>query len=107
MKINKFQKGDLFGSKEITHDEYTKLYGDFVYRFKKKDVGKSSFSKQVIKLIKLYNRIGYCYNLDIMQLTACLVDNPITMITVDSYSFLFNCMAVVLRLFDSLNIKLS
>ena len=41
------------------------FYGDLVYRFRKKNVGKS---EQFRKLINRYNRIGY--SLDIMQQTA-------------------------------------
>ena len=69
------------------------FYGDLVYRFRK-IVEKSSFSEQFRKLINQYKRIGY--NLDIMQQTACLVVNPVT---VDSYDFPFNCTAAV-RLSD-------
>ena len=57
-----------------------------------KSMEKSYFSEQFRKLIDRYKRIGY--NLDIMRQTACLVVNPIT---VDSYAFLFNCMAVGLQ----------
>ena len=41
------------------------FYGDLVYRFKKKNVGKSNFSEQFRKLINRYKRIGY--SLDIMR----------------------------------------
>ena len=41
------------------------------------------------KIVKRYIRVGY--NLDIMQQSACLVLNPIT---VYSYGFLFNCTTV-------------
>ena len=53
-------------------------------------MGKSNFSEQFRKLINCYKRIGY--SLDIMQRTACLVINPVT---VDGYALLFNCKAVV------------
>ena len=39
--------------------------------------------------IKRLKKVGY--NMDIMRQTACLVVNPIT---IDSYSFPFNCTAV-------------
>ena len=66
------------------------FYGDLVYRFKKKNVGKSNFSEQFRKLINRYKRIGY--SLDIMRQTACLVVNPII---VDGYASLFNCTTAV------------
>ena len=64
------------------------FYGDLVYKFKR-IVGKSSFSEKFKKIVKRY--ISLEYNLDIMQQSACLVLNPIT---VYSYGFLFNCMMV-------------
>ena len=62
--------------------------GDLVYKFKQ-IVGKPNFSDQFKKTIKRYIRVGY--SLDIMQQSACLVLNPIT---VYSYGFLFNCTTV-------------
>ena len=64
------------------------FYGDLVYKFKR-NVGKPNFSDQFKKIVKRYIRVGY--NLDIMQQSACLVLNPIT---VNSYGFLFNCTTV-------------
>ena len=55
----------------------------------KRIVGKHNFSDQFKKIVKRYIRVGY--NLDIMQQSACLVLNPIT---VYSYGFLFNCTTV-------------
>ena len=49
----------------------------------------TDFSDQFRKIIMCNKRIGY--NLNVMQQSACLVINPIT---VDGYSALFNCMAV-------------
>ena len=66
------------------------FYGDLVYKFKRM-VGKANFSDQFKKIVKRYIRVGY--NLDIMQQSACLVLNPIT---VYSYAFLFNCTTVTL-----------
>ena len=61
------------------------FYGDTVYKFKR-IVGKPNFSDQFKKIVKkLYK--GW-FNLDIMQQSACLVLNPIT---VYSYGFRFNC----------------
>ena len=64
------------------------FYGDLVYKFKR-IVGKPNFSDQFKKIVKRYKRVGY--NLAIMQQSACLVLNPIT---VYSYGFLFNCTTV-------------
>ena len=64
---------------------YQKLY---FYKFNR-IVGKPGFSDQFKKIIKRYKRVGY--NMNIMQQSACLFVNPIT---VDSYGFLFNCMTV-------------
>ena len=51
--------------------------------------GNPNFSDQFKKMVKRYIRVRY--NLDIMQQSACLVLNPIT---VYSYGFLFNCTTV-------------
>ena len=64
------------------------LYGDLVYRLKK-IVGSNNFSAQFIKIISLYKKIGY--NINVLQQTACLVVNPIT---VGNFAFLFNCTLV-------------
>ena len=64
------------------------LYGDLVYRLKK-IVGSNNFSAQFIKIISLYRKIGY--NINVLQQTACLVVNPIT---VGNFAFLFNCTLV-------------
>ena len=58
------------------------FHGGLVYKFKR-IVGKPNFSDQLKKIVKRYTRVGY--NLDIMQQSACLVLNPIT---VYSYGFL-------------------
>ena len=42
-----------------------------------------------IKIISHYQKIGY--NINVLQQTACLVVNPIT---VGNFTFLFNCMLV-------------
>ena len=64
------------------------FYGDLVYKLKK-IVGSNSFSAQVIKIISHYKDIGY--NINVLQQTACLVVNPIT---VGNFAFLFNCTPV-------------
>ena len=64
------------------------FYGDMVYKFKK-IVGSNNFSAQFIKIISHYNKIGY--NINVLQQTACLVVNPIT---VGNFAFLFNCTPV-------------
>ena len=49
----------------------------------------TGFSDQFRKSIMRYKRIGYYLN--VMQQSACLVINPIT---VDGYATFFNCMLV-------------
>ena len=62
-----------------------KFYGDLVYKLKKL-VGSNIFSAQFIKIISHYKKIGY--NINLLQQTACLMVNPIT---VGNFAFLFNC----------------
>ena len=63
---------------------------DLLYMYKlKKIVGSNYFSAQFFKIISHYKKIGY--NINILQQTACLVINPIT---VGNFAFLFNCMPV-------------
>ena len=64
------------------------FYGDLVYKLKK-IVGSNNFSAQFIKKVSHYKKIGY--NIIVLQQTACLVVNPIT---VGSLAFLFNCTPV-------------
>ena len=64
------------------------FYGDMVYKLKK-IVGSNNFSAQFIKIISHYKKIGY--NINVLQQTACLVVNPIT---VGNFAFLFNCTPV-------------
>ena len=64
------------------------FYGDLVYKLKK-IVRSNNFSAQFIKIISHYKKIGYKIN--VLQQTACLVVNPIT---VGSFAFLFNCTPV-------------
>ena len=54
----------------------------------KKIVGSNKFSTEFIKIISHYKKIGYIIN--VLQQTACLVDNPIT---VGNFAFLFNLLA--------------
>ena len=49
----------------------------------------SLISAQFIKIISHYKKIGY--NINVLQQTACLVVNPIT---VGNFAFLFNCTPV-------------
>ena len=63
------------------------FYGDLAYKLHK-IVGSYYFSAQFIKLSH-YKKIGY--NINVLQQTACLVVNPIT---VGSFAFLFNCTPV-------------
>ena len=55
----------------------------------KKIVGSNNCSVQFIKIISHYKKI--CYNINVLQHTACLVVNPIT---VGNFAFLFNCTPV-------------
>ena len=54
----------------------------------KKIVGMFIFSAQIIKIISHYKKIGYIY---VLQQTACLVVNPIT---VGNFALPFNCTPV-------------
>ena len=74
------------------------LYGNLVYKLKK-IVGFNNFSAQSIKIISHYKKIGYTIN--VLQQTACLVDNPIT---VGNFAFLFNC-TLVDRTSDSMKVQ--
>ena len=64
------------------------FYGGLVYKLKK-IVGPDDFSAQFIKIVSHYKKIGY--NINVLQQTACLVVNPIT---VGNFAFLFNCTRV-------------
>ena len=55
----------------------------------KKIVGSNNFSAQYIKIISHYKKIGY--NIYVLQQTACLVVN---LITVGNSASLFNCTPV-------------
>ena len=59
------------------------FYGDLVYKLKK-IVGHNIFSARFIKIISNYKNIGY--NINVLQQTACLVVNPIT---VGNFAYLF------------------
>ena len=54
-----------------------------------KELGSNNFSAQFIKIISHYKKIGH--NINVLQQTACLVVNPIT---VGNFAFLFNCTPV-------------
>ena len=84
--ISKFQ----VGLKSLLRQGLSKpeFYGDLVYKLKQ-IVGSNNFSAQFIKIISLYKKIGY--NINVLQQTACLVVNPIT---VGNFTFLFNCTLV-------------
>ena len=64
------------------------FYGDLVYKFKK-IMGSTDFSDQFRKVMIRHKRI--CYNLNVMQQSACLATNPIT---VYNFFALFNCTPV-------------
>ena len=87
--ISKFQIGlKSFLRQGLSEHEF---YCDSMYKLKK-IVGFNKFSAQFIKIISHYKKIGYnIYNINVLQQTACLVDNPIT---VGKFAFLFNCTPV-------------
>ena len=84
--ISKFQ----VGLKSLLRQGLWELefYGDLVYKLKK-IVGSNNFSAQFIKIISHYKKIGY--NINVLQQTACLLVNPIT---IGNFAFLFNCTPV-------------
>ena len=78
------------GLKSLLHQGLSEpeFYGDLVYIFKMIR-GITDFSDKFRKMIMRCKRIGY--NLNVMQQSACLVINPIT---VDGFAALFNCTPV-------------
>ena len=52
----------------------------------KKIVGSNNFSAQYVNIISHYKKIGY--SIYVLQQTACLVVNPITVV---NFAFLVNC----------------
>ena len=93
--ISKFQAG----LKSLLHQGLSEpdFYGDLVYKLKK-IVGSNIVSAQFIKIISHYKKIGYN---NVLQQTACLVVNPIT---VGNFAFLFNC-TLVGRTSDSMMVQ--
>ena len=84
--ISKLQVGlQSLLSQGLSEPEF---YGDLVYKLKK-IVGSNIFSVQFIRIIFHYKKIGY--NINVLQQTACLVINPIT---VGNFAFLFNSTPV-------------
>ena len=82
--ISKFQ----VGLKSLLHQGLSEPDFDLVYKLEK-IVGSNNFSAQFIKIISHYKKINY--NITVLQQTACLVVNPIT---VGNFAFLFNCTPV-------------
>ena len=84
--ISKFQ----VGLKSLLRQELSEpdFYGDLMYKLKK-IVGSNNFSAQFINIISHYKKIGY--HINVLQQTACLVVNPIT---VGNVAFFFNCTLV-------------
>ena len=78
------------GLKSLLHQGLSEpeFYGDLVYKFKK-IMGRTHFSVQFRKIIIRYKCISY--DLNVMQQSACLVINPIT---VDNLDALLNCTPV-------------
>ena len=94
--ISKFQVGLKSPLREgLSEPEF---YGDLVYKMKK-IVGSKKISAQFIKIISHYKKIGY--NSNVLQQTACLVVNPIT---VGNFAFLLNC-TLVGRTSDSMTVQ--
>ena len=75
----------------------SEFYGDLVNKLKK-IVSSNNFSVLFIKIISHYKKISY--NINVLQRTACLVVNPIT---VGNFAFLFNC-TLVGRTSDSMTV---
>ena len=84
--ISRFQVGLKSLLRQGLSEPY--FYGDLVYKLKK-IVGSNNLSVQFIKIISHYKKIGY--NINVLQQTACLVVNPIT---VGNFAFLFKCTPV-------------
>ena len=84
--ISKFQ----VGHKSLLRQELSEpeFYGDMVYKLKT-IVGSYNYSAQFIKIITHYKKNGY--NINLLQQTACLVVNPIT---VGNFAFLLSCTPV-------------
>ena len=82
------------GLKTLLHQGLSEpeFYGDLVYKFKKKIVGRADVSDQFRKIIVHYKRIGY--NINIMLQSACLVFNPVT---VNNFASFFNCTPRAMR----------
>ena len=96
--ISKFQAGlKSLLCEGLSEPEF---YTDLIYKLKK-IVGSNNFSAQFINIISHYKKIGY--NINVLQQTACLVVNPIT---VGNFAFLFKCMAVG-RTSDSMTVPTS
>ena len=82
------EAAEATGDGNIYVSPFVDFYGDLVYKLKK-IVGSNNFSAQFTKIISHYKKIGY--NINVLQQTACLVVNPIT---VGNFAFLFNCTLV-------------
>ena len=80
----------LIGLKSLLSQGLSKpeFNGDLVYKLKN-IVGSNNFLAQFMKKNSHYKSIAY--NINVLQQTACLVVNPIT---VGNFAFLFNCMPV-------------
>ena len=72
---------------------------NLVYKLKK-IVGSKKNSALFIKIISHYKKVGY--NINVLQQTACLMVNPIT---VGNFAFLFDCTPVG-RTSDSMTVPI-
>ena len=79
------------GLKTLLHQGLSEpeFYGDLVYKFKKKNVGRADFSDLFRKIIVRYKHIGY--NINIMRQSARLVFNSVT---VNNFASLFKHKAI-------------
>ena len=84
--ISKFQ----IGPKSLLRQRLSEpeFYSDLVNKLKK-IVGSDTFSAQFIKIISHHKNVGY--NTNVLQQTACLVVDPIT---VGNFAFLFDSTPV-------------
>ena len=84
--ISKFKIGLKYLLRQALSE--SEFYGDLVYKLKK-IVGSNIFSAQFIKILSNHKKFGY--DINVLQQTAWLVVNPIT---VGNFACLFNCTPV-------------
>ena len=77
----------LLGKMDDSYQGY-RILTHLVYKLKK-IVDSNNFTAKFIKIISHYKKFGY--NINVLQHTACLVINTIT---VGNFAFLFNCTSL-------------